>query len=311
MADQEGTEIGSTLGRRFVIQDVLARGQTATVYRAVDLDAGHPAVIKWLRATLAPDRSFCARFQQRGWAAAGIVHPSLVRVRAVGEEGGRPYVAMDFVNGIPLSKRLRDGPVPPDAAREIATQVADTLGVLHRRGIVHRSVSTESIMLVGGHRAVLLLPSPEGPAKRGPRGWRGRLARRRIFPFASIAPELSLGQRAADAQSDVYALGTVLYEMLAGEPPFARAGASDAARMVARLTEAPVPPSTRRPGIPPDLDAVALKAIQPQPEDRFGSVAELASALRASQRRRYGHLWTTAVALAAVAASAFLLFSAG
>jgi TolB-like protein/tRNA A-37 threonylcarbamoyl transferase component Bud32 len=260
---------------RYTIERELGRGGMATVYLAQDLRHERPVALKILlpelAATLGPER-----FQREIHFAARLQHPHILTVLDSGEAAGQLWFTMPFVEGESLRDRLRrERQLPVDDALRIATEAARALDYAHQHGVVHRDIKPENILLtrdgstlVADFGVARALDADDGLTRTG-------LA---VGTPAYMSPEQAAGDKAIDARTDVYSLSSVLYEMLAGEPPFT--GPSAQAIAAKRLTEPP--PSIRavRPSVPVGVDEAIRKALAPVAADRFSSAAQLAHALQ-------------------------------
>jgi eukaryotic-like serine/threonine-protein kinase len=264
------------LRERYVIERELGRGGMAVVYLAQDLRHDRPVALKVLHpelaATLGPER-----FQREVRVAARLQHPHILTVLDSGEAAGRLWFTMPFVEGESLRDRLRrERQLPVEVALGIAREAARALDYAHQHGIVHRDIKPENILLT---RDGSTLVADFGIARA--LGAEDRLTQTglAIGTPAYMSPEQAAGERAVDGRTDVYSLGAVLYEMLAGEAPFT---APTAQAMIARRLSEP-PPSVRRtrPNVPEGVDQAIQRALAPVPADRFASAAELARALQA------------------------------
>ena len=278
MADLR-TQLEAALADRYAFERELGRGGMATVYLARDLRHDRPVALKVLHpelaATLGPER-----FQREIKLAARLQHPHILTVLDSGEAGGRLWFTMPFVEGESLRDRLRrERQLPVEDAVRIARETADALGYAHRHDVVHRDIKPENILLTGeGHTLV----ADFGIARALGTGGDERLTETgmSIGTPAYMSPEQAAGDRGLDARTDIYSLGAVLFELLAGEPPYT--GATIQALMAKRLTE-PVP-SVRavRPSLPEALDQAVRKALAPVAADRFSTAAQFAAALAAA-----------------------------
>ncbi|MGH7470903.1 MAG: protein kinase domain-containing protein, partial [Longimicrobiales bacterium] len=277
-ADAELTEqLRTTLQGRYTVRNELGRGGMAIVYRALDLRNNREVAIKVLRpelaATIAGDR-----FLREIHIAGQLKHQRILPVYDSGDARGSPFFVMPIVEGESLRARIqREKQLPiPDALR-IARDVAQTLEYAHTQAIVHRDVKPENILLSGEVPFV----SDFGIARALEAAGGERLTESGVAmgTAAYISPEQAGGASAVDARSDVYALGCVLYEMLAGEPPFT--GPSTHAIVALHLAERPRSLRVVRPAVPPELDQVIQRALAKVPADRFRSAAAFATALEA------------------------------
>ncbi|HET7600662.1 MAG TPA: protein kinase [Gemmatimonadales bacterium] len=265
------------LADRYAIERELGRGGMAVVYLAQDLRHDRPVALKVLlpelAASLGPER-----FQREIRFAARLQHPHILTVLDSGEAAGQLWFTMPFVEGESLRDRLRrERQLPVDDALRIGTEAARALDYAHQHGVVHRDIKPENILLtrdgstlVADFGIARALTGDEGLTRTG-------LA---VGTPAYMSPEQAAGDKALDARTDLYSLGTVLYEMLAGEPPFT--GPTAQAIAAKRLTEAP--PSVRlvRPTVPESVDQAIRKALAPVAADRFTGAAQFAHALQAT-----------------------------
>src|SRR5712691_4225214 len=242
-----GTELG---GYRIV--EPIGRGGTSVVYRAEHVRLGRQAALKLLAPSLG-EADFRERFLRESQLAASLDHPSIVPVYDAGEEDGLLYIAMAYVEGSDLKTLLvREGKLPLRRTLRIFGQIASALDAAHARGLVHRDVKPANILVGADDRAFL---SDFGAVKELAGGGMTRTGAF-LGTIEYAAPEQSEG-KGLDARTDVYALACVLYECLAGEPPFHRA--SEVAVLNAHL-HAPPPPLTRVvPELPPALEHVVSK----------------------------------------------------
>ena len=269
-----GREVGG-----YRVLEPLGRGGTSVVYRAEHVRLGRPAALKLLTPALG-EADFGERFIRESRLAASLDHPSIVPVYDAGEEGGLLYIAMACVEGTDLKTLLAtEARLPLRRALRIVGQVGSALDAAHGRGLVHRDVKPANVLVGPDDRAYL---SDFGVAKELASGGTTRTGTF-VGTIEYSAPEQIEG-RAVDARTDVYALACVLYECLAGEPPFHRS--SEVAVLNAHL-HAPPPRLTRAvAGVPQALEDVIAKALAKSPLDRYGSCAELLAAARAAAAER-------------------------
>ena len=269
---------GAALADRYAVERELGRGGMATVYLAEDLKHRRKVAIKVLRpelgAMLGPDR-----FTREIHIAAGLTHPHIVPLYDSGEAGGLLFYVMPYVRGESLRQKLRrETQLPIEEAIGIARQVASALDHAHAQGLIHRDVKPENILLHEGEAMVtdfgIALAAGAGPSER--------LTERglTVGTPAYMSPEQASGEPTLDARSDVYSLGCVLYELLAGEPPYT--GPTAQAVMAKRFTD-PVPRIRRLRGtVPLAVEQAIMQALARVPADRFASAAAFAAALTAS-----------------------------
>ena len=247
----------------------------ATVWEAEDKVLTRRVAIKVLHPHLAGDDGFRTRFRREAVAAARLAHPNIVTTYDTGREGDVAYIVMELVEGITLARLLqRKGPLPCWKAVDIAVQVAGALACAHSHGVIHRDVKPANILLrQDGHVKV----ADFGIAKAG---MGNDLTRTGVVMGTAkyLSPEQVSGNP-ADAGSDIYALGIVLYEMLCGVPPFV--GDTELSTAVARLTGTPESLREQRGDVPRSLEAVVLRALARDPEARFRSAEEMRSGLLA------------------------------
>jgi uncharacterized protein (TIGR02265 family) len=271
-----GLEAGATLGGVYQILHEISRGAMGVVYRAEDLGLGRPVALKTLRPDLARDRNFVERFRIEAATLAAIRHEHLVQVYAFGQDREDVYFVMELVEGEPLEDRIEmqrhDGRhLPFDRVLSVVSEIGDALDAMHRAGILHRDVKPANILLDRVRdRAVLV---DVGIAKR--RGTEHDPAGTPGF----TAPETFVGGSEGPS-SDVYGLAATAYTMITGVQPFAETSLE--ATLAAQQARPPEKASVRRPGLPPAVDDVLLRAMHPDPTKRYGTARELAVAFGAS-----------------------------
>jgi serine/threonine-protein kinase len=262
---------------RYLIERELGRGGMATVYLAHDLKHDRPIALKILNLELATTPG-PERFQREIRTTARLQHPHILTVLDSGDAGGLLWYSMPYVDGESLRDRLRrEGQLPLDDALSITREVADALGYAHSQGIVHRDIKPGNILLGRGHALVAdfgiarALQAVENTEQLTATGMA-------VGTPAYMAPEQA-GGGMVDARTDLYALGCVLYEMLAGEPPFT--GPTAQAITIKRLTDSV--PSVRRvrETVPEAVELALTRALSKIPADRFATASELAHALTA------------------------------
>jgi serine/threonine-protein kinase len=262
-----------TLGGRYELLGVLGHGGMATVYGARDLALGRTVAVKVLSPGLAADPRLLERFEQEARAAAALNHPNVAQVYDSGQDGGDHFIVMEAVAGETLAALLRRrGTLPIGRAVAIAMDVLTALDVAHEKGIVHSDVSPGNVMLTRDG-AVKVLDFGIARALEG-----GGPAQ--TTSVLGTAAYLSPEQAAAlpfDGRADLYALGCVTYQMLAGRPPFE--GGSPLHVAARHVHEAPRPLRELRPEVPPPVEALVLRALSKHPEERHSSAAAMRRAL--------------------------------
>jgi serine/threonine-protein kinase len=273
--------IGTVLGGYRIIEP-LGRGGTSVVYRAEHVRLGRPAALKLLAPGLG-EADFSDRFLRESRLAASLDHPSIVPVYDAGEDDGLLYIAMACVEGSDLKTLLAtEGPLPTRRALRIVGQIAAALDAAHARGLVHRDVKPANILVGADERAYL---SDFGVVKEVASNGSTRTGAF-IGTIDYCAPEQIEGKE-VDARTDVYALACVLYECLAGTPPFHRP--SDVAILNAHLHSPPAKLTRAVPDVPPALEHAIAKALSKSPLDRYASTGEFLTAARAAAAERRVH----------------------
>jgi eukaryotic-like serine/threonine-protein kinase len=266
------------LGGRYRLVREIARGGMAAVWRARDTLLDREVAVKLLHPQFATDPEFLERFRREARAAARLSHPNIVPIYDVGEHDGIPYIVMELVEGDNLKERIRQAAPLSDAEiRAVGATLASTLDYAHRKGLIHRDVKPQNVLLGEDGRPRLTdFGIAQAMASSG-------LTRTGAVMGSVhyIAPELVRG-RTALPQSDIYSLGVVLYEMATGRVPFQ--AETDLAVALAHVEQTPAAPRALNARLAPDLEATILQALAKAPEMRFGSAAEFAEALRTPRR---------------------------
>ncbi|MGW0766146.1 protein kinase domain-containing protein [Streptomyces sp. NPDC002676] len=272
-----------TLGQRYELVEQLGHGGMGTVYQAVDHRLRRTVAVKTLSAELVQQPQFLARFQREAHAAAALNHPGVATVYDVGEDAADgfavPYLVMEYVEGRTLAQALGGGPLPAEQTVDVVGQVLEALRHSHGHGIVHRDIKPANVMLTrAGTAKILDFGIAKALSEVATRLTGTGVA---VGTPAYLAPEQIEG-RDTDHRTDLYAVGCLLYELLTGCPPYT--GDSPFSVMHQHLVQEPVPPSRLRPGLPPGMDAVVLRALHKRKEDRFADAAEMKAELdRAAQ----------------------------
>jgi serine/threonine-protein kinase len=308
------TRLSNALTHRYRIERELGAGGMATVYLAHDLKHRRNVAIKVLRPELAAVIG-ADRFLREIDTIAGLQHPHILGLIDSGEIDGTAYYVMPFIEGESLRDRLgREKQLPIADAVRIATEVAAALGYAHRHGVVHRDIKPENILLHDGAALVADFGIALAASRAG--GERMTETGMSLGTPHYMSPEQAMGEHDLDGRSDIYALGCVLHEMIAGEPPFT--GPTAQAIVAKVMASEPTPLSTLRKTVPAHIEEAVLTALQKIPADRFASAGAFSAALEGngdtlgahtgrtrasavvSTRRRM--LWPAAVAILAVLA---------
>ncbi len=286
--------IGASINN-YRIVSILGKGGMGTVYLAEHPFIGRKAAIKVLRSEFAEDANVVERFMNEARAANAIRHPHIIDIIDVGRlPSGLPYLMMEYLDGESLAQRLATAHrMEISDAVHIVAQVAGALAAAHTKGIVHRDLKPDNLFLTADESA----PGRErlkvldfGIAKlRGELS--GSAAKTQTGSLMGTPPYMSPEQcrglpEDIDHRTDIYALGIILYEMLCGAPPFVSSGWGELVLM--HVTQPPRPPRDLRPDLPEAIESVVLKALAKNPADRFQSMGDLQTALRAGQNPGYG-----------------------
>ena len=258
------------LSDRYALISHLARGGMADVWVAEDRLLGRRVAVKILHDQFASSESFVERFRREAQSAANLTHHNIVAVHDWGEQGNTYFMVMELVEGRNLRDVLRnEGALLPRRVAEIGVEMATALNVAHNQGLVHRDIKPANVLL-----------TPDGTVKVADfgiaRAWDDSEQLTRtgavIGTATYFSPEQAQGMP-ADARSDIYSMGVVMYELLTGAPPFS--GESPVAVAYQHVQQPPAPPSSIDPNIPPGLEAVVLKALAKDPDLRYQSAGEL------------------------------------
>jgi serine/threonine-protein kinase len=268
-------EIGTILGGRYRLVELLGQGGMARIYRGHDNQLDRDVAVKLLRPEYGRDPDFSSRFRQEAQNAASLNHPNIVGVHDFGQDEAGPFIVMELVDGEDLASIVkRSGALPPRQAARITAETARALHAAHQRGIVHRDVKPGNVMV-----------NRDGQVKVTDFGIARALAEAQItLPGTTLgsvhyfSPEQARGDPTT-AASDIYSLGIVLFELLTGHRPWEADSA--AAVAMARLAGPAPDPSSLRSGIPSDLVAIDRKALATEPADRWSSASSMAAALEA------------------------------
>jgi serine/threonine protein kinase/Tfp pilus assembly protein PilF len=259
----------------YEVEGEIGRGGMGVVYRARQQKLNRTVALKMLTGYYGPDE--LTRFLAEAETAAGLHHTNIVHIYDVGETGGAPFYSMEFIESGSLADRLRIGMLPVREAVQLLISVVRALHFAHQNGVIHRDMKPANVLL-----------DSEGVPKVTDFGIAKRLASDSALTLSGVvigtptymAPEQAKGtSRKVGAAADIYGLGAILYELLAGRPPFV-AEESETSLTVRVITEDPVSPAFHRPSVPRDLEKICLKCLQKEPEDRYPSAAALAEDLQ-------------------------------
>lgn len=270
---------------RYRLGQLVGRGGMAEVYEGYDLRLGRTVAVKLLKSDLANDASFEAKFRQEAQASARMAHPTIVRVYDAGEEESNdvngnpvktPYIVMELVRG-KLLREVIQGGVEIDRAVRYIGGILTALEVSHRAGVVHRDIKPANVM-IGDHDSVKVMDF--GIARAVSDNSATQAATAGIVGTAQyFSPEQARGDQ-VDARTDLYSTGVILYELLAGRPPFR--GESAVSVAYQHVSEAVTPPSTFNPRVTPELDQVVLRAMAKDRDERFQTAEEFREHLLAA-----------------------------
>src|SRR6202451_913178 len=258
------------LSGRYERSHLIARGGMAEVYRAHDRLLDRPVALKVLFPELSIDRSFVERFRREAQHAANLSHPNIVPVFDGGEDTGTYFIVMEYIDGRPLSSILKSaGPLSAERTADIGSHVAAALGYAHKHGVIHRDVKPGNVLItdegqvkVSDFGIARALNTDESLTQTGA-----------VMGTATyFSPEQAEGV-GVDARSDIYSLGVVLFEMVAGRPPFL--GESPVSVASKHVRDLPPPLRSLRATVPADLEAVIAKAMAKSPDDRYASADDL------------------------------------
>ena len=264
-------QVGQELDSHFRILRIIDRGGMAEVYEAFDRQTRQRAALKVPLTQFEGDRNYLLRFQREEMIGVTLDHPNLLKFIWVKHKKCRPYIATEYLEGETLAMRLlRAAPLPESEAARIASQVCAGLDYLHRKGIVHRDLKPDNIMLCqdGVARIIDFGIANSGYARRLTFGPGSTL----LGTPGYLSPEQAQGKRGT-VQSDIYALGAMLYEMTTGVPPHHQG--NPLLILNARLTTDPVPPRKRNPALARELEKIILCALEREPDKRFATAAAM------------------------------------
>jgi serine/threonine-protein kinase len=269
------TAAGDIISGRYILDQPIGSGGMATVWRVRDQVTGKDVALKRMHARVQDDPDLIERFRREAQAVSRLSHPAIVRLLDEGQDDDGPYIVFELVEGTNLKALIRDkGPLTPEVAASVASQVARGLEVAHRQGVIHRDIKSHNVLVTDDGTAKLT----DFGIARLLDGDQGGLTRTGTVLGTSdyLAPEQARGLQ-VDGRSDVYSLGIVLYECLTGELPFP---ADTPMGVAQRQVRDPLPdPRTVNPAVPAYLAAATLRACEKDPSARFATALEMSDAL--------------------------------
>ena len=272
-----GALVGRTIGHHEVLE-VLGEGGMGVVYRARDTRLGRTVALKVIRPEWTGDAGLQHRLQREAQAASTLNHPNILTIYEIGTDKGVTYIAMEYVAGGTLAEMIASGPIPAQRALRLTAQAADALAAAHAAGIVHRDIKPSNLMLAAEDRVKVV---DFGIAKLLGAAASSDEARTALTASGSIvgsAPYMSpeqAGGHSVDERSDIFSLGAVLYEMIAGRRPFGGTGGGDTLAAILRDTPSPIA------GAAPEVARLLARCLAKNPAERFQSAAELNAAIEA------------------------------
>ena len=267
---------GATISH-YKVLDKIGEGGVGVVYKAEDLHLRRTVALKFLSENALANRQDRERFQREAQAAAALDHPNICTVYGIEEADGQVFIVMAYVDGPSLSKLVKSGPLSLEQALDIGAQIAQGLQEAHESKIVHRDIKSANILLSSkrqvkiGDFGIALLTDRSRITQSGTS----------LGTVAYMSPEQALGKR-ADRRSDIWSLGVVLFEMVAGRLPFG--GKHEHVITYSLLNEEPNPLGTARPNLPAGLERIVSKALRKEPEERYQHVDDMLVDLRAVQK---------------------------
>ncbi len=321
--DRAGAMVGELIGH-YRIESLIGVGGMGEVYLARDERLGRKVALKFLPERLTADKMQLNRFKSEARAASALNHPNILTVYEIGSEGNRHFIATEFIEGVTLRASLARGRMDPGDTLEIAVQVASALAAAHKAGVVHRDIKPENIMLRPDGYVKVLDFGIAKLTEQQPASGKRELQTTTLQTHPGLvmgtarymSPEQTRGQ-SAEARSDIWSLGVVIYEMVGGVPPFAGETPSDCIASV--LKAEPPPLASLTSGAPIELQLIVQKALRKNRNERYQTIAEMLADLRSVRGKlkreapapkiKAAWVWTVAVLGVAIVSIA-VLFSA-
>jgi serine/threonine protein kinase len=276
MSDSLEQRVVAAIGHQYELETEIGRGGMSVVYRARDLRLNRPVAVKVLPPELAYDAAVRARFTREAQTSALLSHPHIVPIHDVGEREGIAYFVMSLITGGNLASLLAREPRQPiDEVRRLVAEIADALAYAHVRGVIHRDIKPDNILLDGDSGRAMV--TDFGIARAVEAGTRLTVTGIAVGTPAYMSPEQAMGEREIDGRSDIYSLGVLAYQMLTGRVPFA--GGNTMALLLKHVSERPRPIAELRPETPKVLRETVERALMKAPEDRWPTAAALRQAL--------------------------------
>jgi len=289
-ADEDDLAAGAMLGSLYRVVRRIGEGGMGTVYEVEHTRMRKRFAAKVLRRELST-REHIQRLEREAITAGSIEHPNILRIVNLDETaGGRVFLVSELLEGHDASRLVQEGPVPLEVAFRLVLSIASALARTHREGIIHRDLKPENVFLhrQDGDVVVKVLDFGVSKADEGEEGIRLTEAGAVIGTPAYMSPESTEGRADLDHRADVYSLGVILYELATGELPFS--GSSAIEVMIKHVNDPVRPPSLRNPDVPPEIDAICLRAMAKAPDERYQSMDAFAEAIRAlAQHLGLGH----------------------
>jgi serine/threonine protein kinase len=288
MNDSLHDRVIAALGHQYKVEDEIGRGGMSVVYRARDLRLNRPVAIKVLPPELAYDPAIRMRFTREAQTSAQLAHPHIVPIYDVGERDGVAYFVMSHIAGGNLASLLARQPRPPiDETRRLIREIADALHYAHQRGVVHRDVKPDNILIDGDSGRALV--TDFGIARAIEAGGRLTMTGIAVGTPAYMSPEQAMGEREVDGRSDIYSLGVLAYQMLTGRVPFT--SGNSMALLLKHVNERPQPIAELRPEVPKAVRDAIERALLKDPADRWPTASALRDALTSGEVQ--GIVWRT------------------